>query len=284
MTTPKAPKISVIIPVKNMAGKIEPCLKAVFAQSLPPHEVIVVDGRSTDGTVARAQKFPVKVFEQDYGAAGAARQIGVEHAEGEYLAFTDGDCIPGKDWLKNLVGAFGEGIVGVGGGIQNIGRGIWTKSINLAFATFLGSGRSVQGGALFADRFVKSIRMTAMMGTGLIATPIAGGRISPIVFPMTLDAAVGIGQSLSVCTICQQRHQRLPERSSVVRHRRCLSAMRRGCWLSGPGIPVRSGRQPPSARRASAVGRSCRPCSFLALRVVRRVATVEAARIALAAS
>lgn len=157
MTISKSPKISVIIPVKNIAGKIEPCLKAVFAQSLPPHEVIVVDGHSTDGTVERAQKFPVRVFYQDYGAAGAARQIGVEHAEGEYLAFTDGDCIPGRDWLKNLFGGFGEGIVGVGGGIQNIGKGIWTKSINLALATFLGSGRSVQGGASFSDRFVKSI-------------------------------------------------------------------------------------------------------------------------------
>ena len=153
----KSPKISVIIPVKNMAGKIEQCLEAVFSQSLSPHEVLVVDGRSADGTVERAQKFPVKVFDQDYGAAGAARQIGVEQAEGEYLAFTDGDCIPGKDWLKNLVAGFEEGIVGVGGGIQNIGRGIWTNSINLASATFLGSGRSVQGGASFSERFVKSI-------------------------------------------------------------------------------------------------------------------------------
>ena len=157
MTAQKSAKVSVIIPVKNVAGKIEQCLKAVFAQSLPPYEVIVVDGRSTDGTAERAQNYPVKVFYQDYGAAGAARQIGVEHAEGEYLAFTDGDCIPGKAWLKNLVGGFNEGIVGVGGGIQNIGQGIWTNSINLAFATFLGSGRSVQGGASFSDRFVKSI-------------------------------------------------------------------------------------------------------------------------------
>ena len=153
----KTPKISVIIPVKNMAGKIEQCLEAVFSQSLSPHEVIVVDGRSVDGTVERAKRFPVRVFDQDYGAAGAARQIGVEQAEGEYLAFTDGDCIPSKDWLKNLVAGFGEGIVGVGGGIQNIGRGIWTKSINMASATFLGSGRSVQGGASFSERFVKSI-------------------------------------------------------------------------------------------------------------------------------
>ena len=134
---PESSKISVIIPVKNMAGKIEQCLKAVFAQSLPPYEVIVVDGHSTDGTAEQAQNFPVRIFYQDYGAAGAARQIGVEHAEGEYLAFTDGDCIPGNDWLKSLAGGFRAGIVGVGGGIKNIGRGIWINSINLAFATLL---------------------------------------------------------------------------------------------------------------------------------------------------
>ena len=117
----------------------------------------MVDGRSADGTAAKAQNFPVRIFYQDYGAAGAARQIGVEHAEGDYLAFTDGDCIPDKNWLQNLADGFGEGVVGVGGGIKNIGRGIWTNSINLAFATLLGSGRSVQGGASFSDRFVKSI-------------------------------------------------------------------------------------------------------------------------------
>ena len=43
-------KISVVIPVKNEEAKIMQCLEAVFSQSLKPHEVIVVDGHSTDGT------------------------------------------------------------------------------------------------------------------------------------------------------------------------------------------------------------------------------------------
>ena len=43
-------KISVVIPVKNEEKKIEQCLEAVFSQSLKPHELIVVDGHSTDGT------------------------------------------------------------------------------------------------------------------------------------------------------------------------------------------------------------------------------------------
>ncbi len=43
-------EISVIIPVRNEEEKITQCLEAVFSQSLKAHEVIVVDGHSTDGT------------------------------------------------------------------------------------------------------------------------------------------------------------------------------------------------------------------------------------------
>lgn len=59
-------KITIIIPVKNEADKIEQCLEAVFNQTIKPFEVIVVDGHSADNTV--------------------------ENAEGDFLAFTDVDC------------------------------------------------------------------------------------------------------------------------------------------------------------------------------------------------
>lgn len=60
-------KISVIIPVKNEAEKIERCLDAVFNQTIQTFEVIVVDGHSTDRTVKNARKFPIKVVYEDYG-------------------------------------------------------------------------------------------------------------------------------------------------------------------------------------------------------------------------
>ncbi|MBI2846620.1 MAG: glycosyltransferase [Chloroflexi bacterium] len=151
------PTISVIIPVLNEADKIERCLEAVLSQSLKPTDVILVDGHSTDGTVERAKRFPVRVFYQEYGAAGAARQIGLENAQGEYLAFTDGDCIPSKDWLRSLLGGFSEGIMGVGGGILNVGKGLWTESINLTQGTFLGGASSIQSRIFKERRFVKSI-------------------------------------------------------------------------------------------------------------------------------
>ena len=59
-------KISVIIPVKNESEKIERCLEAVFSQSYKPHEVIVVDGHSTDKTVENARKFPVETFHKSF--------------------------------------------------------------------------------------------------------------------------------------------------------------------------------------------------------------------------
>ena len=57
----KIDNISVIIPVKNEAEKIEQCLDAAFSQLYKPFEVIVVDGHSGNGTVENAKKYPVKV-------------------------------------------------------------------------------------------------------------------------------------------------------------------------------------------------------------------------------
>jgi glycosyltransferase involved in cell wall biosynthesis len=150
-------KISVIIPVKNEEYKIERCLEAVFGQTIKPFEVIVVDGHSTDKTVENARNFPMEIFYEDYGAVGGARQVGVENAKGDFIAFTDADCIPERNWLENLVKEFGDDIVGVGGGTKNIGKGLWEKSIALAVDSFLGSANSVQDRVFKEKRFVKSI-------------------------------------------------------------------------------------------------------------------------------
>jgi glycosyltransferase involved in cell wall biosynthesis len=119
--------------------------------------VIVVDGHSTDRTVERAREFPVKVVYEEYHTRAGACQIGVENAEGEFVAFTDADCVPEKNWLEDVVKEFDEGIVGVGCGIKNIGEGLWEKSINLTSGTFLGSANSVQGRFFKDKRYVNSI-------------------------------------------------------------------------------------------------------------------------------
>jgi len=153
-------RISVIVPVRNEADKIEQCLEAVFAQSLKPCEVIIVDGHSSDETVKRAQKFPVKVLYEDYHNRAGACQIGTENTGSEYIAFTDADCIPDRHWLANLFKEFDDGIVGVGGRYEDIGEGLWTRSINLTFRTLLSGARSRWAGR----RVVKNLSVCGANG------------------------------------------------------------------------------------------------------------------------
>ena len=150
-------KISVVIPVKNEANKIKHCLEAVFNQTIQPYEVIVVDGHSTDKTVEKAREFPVKVVYEDYGTVGGARQVGVENAKGDFIAYTDADCTPERNWLESLIKEFDRDIVGVGGGIRVIGNNLWEKSIGFVMDSFLGSASSVQGRIFKTKRFVSSI-------------------------------------------------------------------------------------------------------------------------------
>ena len=149
--------ITLIIPVRNEEEKIERCLKAVFEQTIAPIEVLVIDGRSSDNTVPISKKFPVKVFYEDYHTRAGACQVGIENARGEFIAFTDADCIPERNWLENLNREFGDGIAGVGGGIRNIGQRLWENSINLSMESFLGSANSVQGRIFKNKKFVNSI-------------------------------------------------------------------------------------------------------------------------------
>ena len=149
--------ISVVIPVLNEADKLERCLEAVYDQSYPPCQVIVVDGLSTDDTVERAHRFPVQVFYEGARSIARARQVGVDNAVGEYVAFTDADCVPERGWLAALVAGFGDGIVGVGGAARNVGDGLWDQSINLAMNTFLGGARTAQARVIAERRLVKSI-------------------------------------------------------------------------------------------------------------------------------
>lgn len=149
--------ISVIIPVKNVEDEITPCLTAIFNQTIKPIEVLVVDGHSTDKTIENAKIFPVKILFEEFGTPAGARQVGLMYAKGDYIAFTDSDCIPYPDWLENLLKEFGDDVVGVGGGTIYHSEDLWKRSIFLALNTFLGSAASIQDRVYKDKCIVKSI-------------------------------------------------------------------------------------------------------------------------------
>jgi glycosyltransferase involved in cell wall biosynthesis len=88
-------KISVIIPVFNRRREVLRAIASVLVQTLQPDEILVVDDASTDGTadaVAALQDRRIKLLRhmQNRGAA-AARNTGIEAAEGSWIAFLDSD-------------------------------------------------------------------------------------------------------------------------------------------------------------------------------------------------
>jgi glycosyltransferase involved in cell wall biosynthesis len=95
--------VSVIVPVWNNARQLETCLHALSRQTLPRQqfEIIVVDNGSTDDTLVRARSLPdVTVISEPRAGSYIARNSGARIARGEYLAFTDSDCVPDPKWLE----------------------------------------------------------------------------------------------------------------------------------------------------------------------------------------
>jgi GT2 family glycosyltransferase len=87
------PLFSVIIPSYNRGQFITATLESVFAQEFRDYEVIVVDDGSTDDTARRLEPFigRIKLLHQANQGPGAARNLGVRNANGEYIAFLDSD-------------------------------------------------------------------------------------------------------------------------------------------------------------------------------------------------
>ncbi|MBR3299321.1 MAG: glycosyltransferase family 2 protein [Clostridia bacterium] len=106
-----APKISVIIPVYNSMQTLLRCADSVLTQSLSELEAIFVDDRSTDGSLALIEEYArrdarVRVIPLEKNAgAGNARNVGIEAARGEYLAFVDSDDAIAPDFLELLYDA-----------------------------------------------------------------------------------------------------------------------------------------------------------------------------------
>ena len=86
-------QFSVVVPCHNAATSIGATLRSIAAQTLAPGEIIVVDDASTDDSRAQiaASGVEVTLIEADVHNAGAARNLGIERANGDWIALCDAD-------------------------------------------------------------------------------------------------------------------------------------------------------------------------------------------------
>lgn len=92
------PTISIIVPVFQNARYLPQCLDSVYGQSFTDWEVILVDDGSTDGGEKLCDEYAsssarVSVYHQKHAGLSAARNTGLDHRSGEYIAMLDADDI-----------------------------------------------------------------------------------------------------------------------------------------------------------------------------------------------
>ncbi len=98
--------VSVIIPTYNRADLVVEAIQSVKAQSYSAIQIIVADDGSQDNTAQSVAKFEnVEYYYQENKGQGAARNLGLSYAKGEYIASLDSDDIWHEDFLKVAVAA-----------------------------------------------------------------------------------------------------------------------------------------------------------------------------------
>ena len=103
------PVISVIVPIYNSAAYLPDLVQSIQAQTMRDFEVIFINDGSTDGTalfldnLETTDAFPTTVIHQQNSGVSAARNRGLEAAQGEYICFVDADDLLSPNYLELLL-------------------------------------------------------------------------------------------------------------------------------------------------------------------------------------
>lgn len=98
-------QISVVIPLYNKRDSVTRALESVFAQTVQPFEIIIVNDGSTDGSeqiVVQINHPLVKLIHQTNAGVSAARNKGIEMAQGDWIVFLDADDEWKPEFLETM--------------------------------------------------------------------------------------------------------------------------------------------------------------------------------------
>lgn len=147
---PRYQKFSVIVPSYNRREEIGDLLDSFRELDFPSDrfELIIADDGSTDdtGEFVKSQmsgvNFPLRFFQQENQGPGAARNMGVRQADGDFLIFIDSDCTVDRQWLAAIDRALNTEQGDAFGGPDSFRADFppLLKAINYAMTSFLTTG------------------------------------------------------------------------------------------------------------------------------------------------
>lgn len=98
---------SIIIPIHNTKEFLYKCIDSIVSQSFQDFEILLIDDGSSDGSETICNLYAdahnnITVYHIPDSGVSIARNIGIKHAKGEWIAFVDSDDYVEKNWLQNL--------------------------------------------------------------------------------------------------------------------------------------------------------------------------------------
>lgn len=154
-------RVSVIVTVLNERASIATLLESLRTQTLPPDEVVIVDGGSTDGTLeeleasAGKSAWPLLVLSRPGANISVGRNVAIEAAAGPIIASTDAGVRLEPSWLENLIAPI------VGGATARVTAGFFVADPVGAFETALGAATLPTAGEIDPLSFLPSSRSVA---------------------------------------------------------------------------------------------------------------------------
>ena len=102
--------ISIIVPIYNAAHYLNACMDSLLSQTEKELQIILVDDGSTDESLSLAKTYKdrdprVECYSQPHAGQSAARNEGMRHAKGEYIAFVDADDSLAPEWCTRYLDA-----------------------------------------------------------------------------------------------------------------------------------------------------------------------------------
>lgn len=130
--------ISVIATVLNEGESLRGLLDSLAAQTVLPDEIVIVDGGSTDGTLAvlteYSARLPLRVVEAPGSGISAGRNRAIREAQGDIIASTDAGVVLAPEWLEGLTAPLlaDEAVQVVGGFFEADPRTVFEAALGAA--------------------------------------------------------------------------------------------------------------------------------------------------------
>lgn len=155
------PFVSIIIPVRNVGKIIGQCLESLKNLNYPmdKYEVIISDSESSDNTQEVVKKYAATLVSTPKRSVVAGRNEGFKIAKGDFVAFSDADCVMDKNWIQNSLKYFEDPKIGAVGGpnITPDDDKPFAKAVGFVFDQPIFTAGSVYGRILKNTKEVKSI-------------------------------------------------------------------------------------------------------------------------------